>query len=206
MRLTLFDVARSMEELDGFSAEDRDRILQRARLREPGDFGCGCLVTFVVVGVVCTLVAPMLLAELGGSFAETLGALLVPFGLVIAWVVALYVRDQQLQGVVRAQIERVRCPACRASLMGASRSIDMARCAACGAVHGYADLGIEEEDLGPPLLHLNGRAACPRCGYSWAGLTAEDGVVRCPECGTSHEVVTSGPPRGTSVPWPGNQT
>lgn len=193
MRLTLYDVARSMVELDGLEESARDRVVLRAKVRHPGDPGCGCIVTFAAVAFVCAIIAPLLAGPLFGV-DERVSALFIPLGVLIAGVLALYLRDHELRTMVRAQLQRTRCPACAANLIGSARSSDMVRCRGCGKVHTYESLVLEAEDLGPPLLRLDERACCPRCTYSWAGLSATAAVVTCPECGNDAEVAVPGPP------------
>lgn len=49
-----------------------------------------------------------------------------------------------------------------------------------GPTSNEAELAVEERD--PNVVQLRG-SVCLRCGHALAGLTAQQQVARCPECG-----------------------
>lgn len=206
MRLPFARPYRAFPELDRFTDEECNRLQFRARERSDDEPNHGCAMTFfIAAGVMFALafVAKALLDTPAWKTVERrLGAwmhligieVLLAVSFIAAVVGALFVRDRLLHRLIREQIARTTCPGCRASLLGAERSADSVRCGSCASVLTFAELGLESEDLGPPLIVMKTGVTCSGCRYALAELPISRGFVTCPECGRKTPVVREGAP------------
>jgi hypothetical protein len=165
MRLPRDKIYRAFPELDQFTDAQCAEFVARAKaLPEYINVAVWVMIAGAMVFLLCGClgfslvhaIRRMLVEFMGRGAADIVGDALVLIMLIpVPAIAGLMARDaalrRMLKRIIWRQIERIRCPQCRYSLLGQNVTNDQVRCPECGDVTTLRELGLKSaEDLFPP--------------------------------------------------------
>jgi hypothetical protein len=166
IRIPIRKLYRAFPELDQFSDAQCEQFVQRARQTQGfADTAIAAPIAALVGTCLFMSLAQYWLNSVAervviGAVGRAMAQQLYPAILVTLWVIvlamsALVARDlvlwRFLKRAIWKRIEKIRCDACKYSLLGQRASDGCVRCPECGAVTTLQLLGVESEaDLMPP--------------------------------------------------------